>query len=179
MGYDPSVGLQVDGRQDRRRMEDFQASASVQGKAFEETVRTILRTLACAIVQEHLADALSHEEIDLVVDTPNGVRLWVECKGSWNTAKKDIPGLRRSDTSKKAVATAWHLRSAHQTKMPPYLLVTSHLPRPGSYSDDLLKAAVADGLFVGVVAMTDLPTWLAKFDAIGPPSSSVTGSGHD
>jgi Holliday junction resolvase-like predicted endonuclease len=160
-------------------VEDFQASASAQGKAFEDAVETILRTSGCTIVGERFADPLSHEEIDLIVDTPNAIRIWVECKGSWNIGKKNIPGLRRSDTSKKAVATAWHLRFAHQDAEPPYLLVTSHLPKPGSYSDDLLKAAVADGLFVGVVAFTDLPEWLAVFDEEASAAVPVTPNGDD
>lgn len=159
-------------------MDDFQASSSVQGKAFEDAVGTIMRTLGCRILETHVADRRSHEEIDLVVDTPSGTRVWVECKGSWNEAK-GVPGLRRSDTSKKAVATAWHLRWAYGEEMPAYLLVTSHLPKPGSYSDDLLKAAVEDGLFVGVVEVTGLPAWLAEFDQNDHSTVRVTGKNDD
>lgn len=154
-------------------MEDFQASASVQGKAFEEAVETILLTRGCAIIESRWRDAESHEEIDFVVDTPKGTRIWIECKGSWNTTKKDMPGLRRSDTAKKAVATAWHLRFAHGADMPPYVLVTSHLPKPGNYSDHLLTSAVTDDLFESVVDFTALPGWLASFDGVDAPEESV------
>ncbi|MEX1207453.1 MAG: hypothetical protein WEE36_02440 [Acidimicrobiia bacterium] len=159
-------------------MVDFQASSSAQGRKFEDAVETILRTEGCKILAAHFADPVSHEEIDLIIETPSGTLMWLECKGSWNVAKKNIPGLKRSDTSKKAVATAWHLRASHGDAMPPYLLVTSHMPNEGSYSDDLLTAAQAHGLFAGVVAFTDLPDWLRSFDQDGS-ARRVTGDSKD
>jgi Holliday junction resolvase-like predicted endonuclease len=161
----------------RRHVEDFQALASQQGKAFEEAVETILLTNGCTVVARKYKDPVSREEVDLVVDTPGGQRVWIECKGSWNP-RKNQEGMRRSDTAKKAVATAWHLRYAHGSDMPPYLLVTSHLPKPGNYSESLVSAAVEDGLFCGLVTYTDLPAWLSEIDRTAP-DDSVTRSGDD
>lgn len=160
-------------------MESFQASSSIQGRAFEDAVETILRTNGFTIIARRFPDPLSHEEIDLVVDTPEGVRVWIESKGSWNTGKKDMPGLRRSDTAKKAVATAWHLRFAHGLRVPPYLLVTSHMPKAGSYSAALIEDAVADGLFDDAITVTDLPAWLSRFRESAAGRLPVTGTDQD
>ena len=149
----------------------------VLGKKFEEAVETILRTLGCEILETRVKDEASHEEIDLVAVTPGGKRIWVECKGSWNPAKRS-EGLRRSDTSKKAVATAWHLKAVHGEQMPAYVLVTSHLPVSGNYSDHLLSAALASGLFESVVQYTKLDEWVERFDA-GGSENSVTPAEQD
>ncbi|MEE8376289.1 MAG: hypothetical protein V3S26_08220 [Acidimicrobiia bacterium] len=134
---------------------DFQASSSAQGRAFEEAVQTIVKTGGHEILSTSFTDETSGEQVDLLVRTKNGVDVWIECKGSWNTASK-VPGLKRSDTAKKAVANAWHLRNSHGDDRPPYILVTSHLPRDGSYSEHLLDDAKAAGLFTDVVVFTSV-----------------------
>lgn len=135
--------------------DNFQASSSAQGRAFEEAVQTIIRTGGHEILSDGFTDGLSGEQVDLLVRTANGVDVWIECKGSWNT-NSNVPGLRRSDTAKKAVANAWHLWNNHGESRPPYVLVTSHLPKDGSYSSHLLSDAQAAGLFTDVVVFTEV-----------------------
>lgn len=101
--------------------------------------------------------------MDLHVRTSSGLDVWIECKGSWNTNSK-VPGLRRSDTAKKAVANGWHLRNSHGDDRPPYLLVTSHLPKEGSYSAHLLADAQAAGLFTDVVLFTEVNKVLGRLE---------------
>lgn len=140
---------------------DFQRLAVEQGQQFEATVETVFQIAECEIVERKRRDMVSGEEIDHVIRTPGGNEVWVESKGSW---RGNRPGLRRSDTAKKAVATAWNLRTAHYNDTPPYLLATSHLPNPGSYSDRLLRNAVDHELFREVVQLNDLPDVIARID---------------
>ena len=133
--------------------DNFQASSSAQGRAFEDAVQTIVRTGGHTIVNTGFTDEPSGEQVDLHVRTRSGVDVWIECKGSWNT-RSNVPGLRRTDTAKKAVANAWHLQHAHGKDRPPYVLVTSHLPNEGSYSARLLGDALEAGLFTDVVQFT-------------------------
>jgi hypothetical protein len=107
------------------------------------------------IVNTGFTDEASGEQVDLLVRTSSGIDVWIECKGSWNT-RSNVPGLRRSDTAKKAVANAWHPKNSHGDDRPPYILVTSHLPREGGYSDRLLKDAKEAGLFTDIVEYTEV-----------------------
>ena len=136
-------------------VDNFRASSSAQGRAFEEAVQTIVPMGGHDIVNTGFTDEASREQVDLLVRTSSGIDVWIECKGSWNT-RSNVPGLRRSDTAKKAVANAWHLKKSHGEGRPPYILVTSHLPREGSYSDRLLKDAKEAGFFTDVVEYNEV-----------------------
>ena len=136
-------------------VDNFQASSSAQGRAFEEAVQTIVRMGGHDVVNNGFTDEASGEQVDLLVRTSFGIDVWIECKGSWNT-RSNTPGLRRWDTAKKAVANAWHLRNSHGENRPPYSLVTSYLPREASYSDRLLQDAKEAGLFTEVIEYTQV-----------------------
>lgn len=125
-------------------MSDFQAEASAQGRAFEETVCTLLRVEGWHIVERHVY----HEgaEIDIVAIDPEGVTWWIECKGSWRGL---VPGARRGDTVKKALGVAWWLLDQLDDR-PPYMLVTSHVPDDTTLPGRMLKRAVAAGLFTEI-----------------------------
>ena len=141
---------------------DFQRRAVEQGHQFEEAVETVFQIARCEVIDRRRKDAVSGEEIDHVLVTPGGHEVWVESKGSWRGTR---PGLMRSDTAKKAVATAWNLQTSNNFDIPPYLLVTSHLPKPGSYSDRLVTKAVDHGLFHEVVQLNDLEEAIKRIDA--------------
>lgn len=119
--------------------------ASIQGKDFEEAVVTFLRCEGWEIVDQHLY--VGNAEIDIVAIDPTGQTWWIECKGSW---REKTPGLLRGDTVKKAVGVAFYLSTLEETC--PYMLIASHLPRPGTLGDRMLKAAEAAGLFKKVFA---------------------------
>lgn len=124
-------------------MTDFQASATEQGKAFEAVVLNILLYEGWAIVDTHAT--VEGVEIDIVATDPSGAEWWIECKGSH---RGKTPGSKRGDTVKKAVGVAWFLSTLEDRR--PYLLVTSHLPKPGTVAARLLDAAVKHGLFADV-----------------------------
>lgn len=143
-------------------VEDFQRLAVEQGQQFEDAVETVFQIANCRIIERKFRDSISGEEIDHIIRTPAGHEVWVESKGSW---RGDRPGLRRSDTAKKAVATAWNLRTSHNFETPPYLLVTSHLPRDCTYSSCLLRNAVDHHLFREVLQYNDTPAAIERIDA--------------
>jgi Holliday junction resolvase-like predicted endonuclease len=122
---------------------EFQASSSQQGKAFEDTVVTLLLCAGWTVDRRLLK--IHDSEIDIVATDPHGVVWWIECKGSWRGKQQ---GSKRSDTVKKAIGVAWILSTVEDR--PPYMLVTSHLPSPTSSTGRMLESAVQAGLFTCV-----------------------------
>lgn len=122
----------------------FQSLATEQGARFEDAVEFLLRAQGWEIIERHAQ--VEGVEIDIVAADPAGTRWWIEAKGSW---RGSVPGMRRGDTAKKAVAVAWYLSRLAQRC--PYMLVTSHLPTPGTVSARLLDEAVEAGLFDDVL----------------------------
>lgn len=120
--------------------EDFQASASEQGRQFEDACIFLLKAQGWGIVQQHAT--VAGVEVDIIADDPTGLRWWIECKGSW---RGTVPGMKRGDTAKKAIAVAWYLR--RQPDGCPYLLLTSHLPKESTVAGRMLAEARSAGLF--------------------------------
>ena len=75
--------------------------------------------------------------------------MWFEYKGSVQGTR---PGLRRTDTLKKAIANGALLRSL--TDPAPYVVVTSHLPEAGAGAA-MLRAALQLRCFADVVCLYD------------------------
>ena len=142
-------------------MTDFQREAVEQGRKFEEVIGGILEVSKAAILETRWKDPYTREEVDFVADTENGVRFWVEAKGSW---KSKPPGLMRADTTKKAVGVAWHLHHIHGSNRPPYILVTTDLPKPNSVSELEVEHALEVGLFTAVISVDDLRKTVKALD---------------
>lgn len=140
---------------------DFQRMATEQGQKFEQAVELQFQIAGCVIIDRKRKDLASGEEIDHVIQTPKGHEVWVESKGSWQGNR---PGLIRSDTAKKAVATAWNLKTSYNFATPPYVLVGSHLPKAGTYPERLLKAALEHRLFDSIVQLNDIPATINEID---------------
>lgn len=127
-----------------------QALATSQGKHFEQHVAEVLQTLGWLIEDTNVT--FDGVEIDIVATSPGGVRWWIECKGSW---RGERPGLIRSDTTKKAVAVAYHLHH-NPADLPPYMVVTTHLPESDSSAGQMLSRAVKAGAIETVVVVSEL-----------------------
>jgi hypothetical protein len=131
-------------------VDDFQRLAGEQGRQFEEAVVFALQAAGWAIVAQRAK--VAQAEIDIVAVSPTGVEWWIECKGSY---RGKTPGAKRGDTTKKAVAIAAYLAVVVPSELRrPYMLLTSHLPTPGTLSHLMLEAAKAQG-------------WFAKVDTLG------------
>lgn len=147
-------------------MTNFQADASEQGRKFEVAVETTLEITGAKIIERRWKDPDTKEEVDFVAETKGGVLFWVEAKGSW-MSKKDDNGLKRSDTTKKAIANAWHFRHVHGDNRPPYILVTTDLPKPDGVSELEIKHALEAGLFTAVIDFDELRAQVKALDETG------------
>lgn len=132
--------------------ENFQATASAQGRSFEDAVAFILKSSGWRIAE--IRAIVAGVEVDIIADDSAGRRWWIECKGSF---RGNTPGSRRGDTVKKAVGVAWYLSTLPERC--PYMLVTSHLPKPETVGARLLDKAVEVGLFdqVNVIGFLAAP----------------------
>lgn len=120
---------------------NFQAASSEQGRGWEEVVLAQLRFRGWKIGDRHVK--VDGVEIDVVAISPLGITWWIECKGSH---RGKVPGCLRDDTVKKAVGVAYHLMHGVVDR-PPYMLITSDMPRRGTKSMDMLDRALSVGAF--------------------------------
>lgn len=126
----------------------FQASAGIQGRQFAEQCDTLLRHLGFTLQGRRVLGEVG-VEIDQEAVGPGGSLVWFEYKGS---VQGNRPGLRRTDTMKKAIANGSLLQAVPGAA--PYVVITSHLPEAGSGAA-MLRAAVELGYFADVVCLYD------------------------
>lgn len=129
-------------------LHDRQSASSRQGSAFEETVCNLLQIEGWTIVERNWREPTVDVEIDIVATDPDGIRWWVECKGSWESPSRN--GLQRTDTLKKAIANGALLRVLDDAC--PYMVITSHLPISGAglvWLEAATKAYVDEFRLVG------------------------------
>jgi len=150
---------------------NFQRRAIVFGVTFEAVFAVIIQELfpdikllrECEIREACLMEDGRADFV--VVDQGNNVRAIIEAKGSadyiiCNGRREELqrPGLIRTDTVKKAVASAAQVKYGISMDMP-YIVVTSHKPLPGTNSDCILKILTQSKLIdmvVDVVNINDL-----------------------
>ncbi len=143
---------------------DRQAAAGAQGRAFEEVVAILLMIEGWTIEKRNWRHPEAQIEIDIIAVDLNGVRWWIECKGSWESPTRN--GLTRTDTLLKAIGNGALL--ATLSERCPYMLITSHLPIGGNAGEAWLRAAAA--LYVDRVRVVGF------FDndyGISPPSRDL------
>lgn len=126
----------------------FQASAGIQGRQFAEQCDTLLTHLGYQLKGRRILAEVG-VEIDQEAVSPTGRLVWFEYKGSVQGSR---PGLRRTDTLKKAIANGALLRSL--TDPAPYVVITSHLPESGSGAA-MLRAAMRLRCFADVICLYD------------------------
>jgi hypothetical protein len=126
----------------------FQAAAGIQGRQFAEQCDTLLVHQGFELRGRRVLGEIG-VEIDQEVLSPTGRLVWFEYKGS---VQGDRPGLRRTDTLKKAIANGALLRSLADPA--PYVVITSHLPESGAGAA-MLAAALRLGYLTDVVCLYD------------------------
>ncbi len=149
---DPSSDRTSDGRRPvpapSAANRSFQASAGIQGRQFAEQCDTLLTHLGFALQGRRVLTEVG-VEIDQEAVSPAGDVVWFEYKGSIQGHR---PGLRRTDTLKKAIANGALLRAIPDAA--PYVVITSHLPEAGSGAA-MLRNALELGYLADVVCLYD------------------------
>jgi len=130
---------------------DFQAAAGRQGRQFAEQCDDALKNLGFELTGRMRLNEIG-VEIDQASAAPSGRVIWFEYKGSIRGA---IPGLRRTDTTKKAIANGALIRTLGDA--PPFVVLTSHLPESGS-ARAMLRSAVEAGYISAAVCIYN-PGW--------------------
>lgn len=143
-------------------MSDFQRAAGDQGREFERQCRYILDLHHFAVTPGRLRLEIGVEiDIDASID---GRRYWFECKGSF---LGDRPGTLRTDTMKKALSSAFLLHVSRDVfDWPPFVLLTSHLPKPDSAGGRMLEQAQKAGVFHDVIRLYE-PADMRRLAAFG------------
>ncbi|MXV88611.1 MAG: hypothetical protein F4117_14505 [Acidimicrobiales bacterium] len=95
--------------------------------------------------------------------------MYFEYKGSFKGAR---PGMRRTDTAKKALLTGFLLRAIGDDT--PYYVLTSHLPERGA-AQRMIDAAVGAKAVSGVLQMNDPVASQALTERFGPPARPRIG----
>jgi hypothetical protein len=126
----------------------FQASASLQGRQFAQQCIQLLSSSGYALEGALRLPDIG-VEIDQVALSPRGTRVWFEFKGS---IQGNRPGLRRTDTLKKAIANGALVRMRPEHAM--YVVLTSHLPIAGS-GLAMLEMALSAGYLSDVICLYD------------------------
>lgn len=126
----------------------FQSQATIQGAAFEGQARQYLQFLRFDLRGKRTFTDIGCEVDDAAV-SPRGGSVYFEYKGSFSGTR---PGLRRTDTVKKALLTGFLLRS--KGDVTPYVVLTSHLPERGA-GKAMIDAALESGAVHAVLLIND------------------------
>ena len=126
----------------------FQASAGIQGRQFADQCDTLLTHLGYELRGRRVLHDVG-VEVDQEAVGPTGGVVWFEYKGS---VQGHRPGLRRTDTLKKAIANGALLHKLEERA--PYVVITSHLPESGSGAA-MLSAATELGYLSDVICLYD------------------------
>lgn len=146
----------------------FQARGVRQGKQFDDQCRLVLRDIGFEVGDRPFTVAELGVEFDAEIRSRTGARYWCEFKGSWHGHR---PGLRRTDTVKKALSDAL-LAHVAAADYPPVIFLTSHLPIPGSAGHTMIEVALRSGTLFDVACVND-PVDVRRLQALaaGRPSS--------
>ncbi len=132
-------------------VEAFQARGVKQGKQFDEQCRLVLRGLGFEVSEKPFTIAELGVEFDAEIRSRSGKRYWCEFKGSWHGPR---PGLRRTDTVKKALADAFIAHAAGD-EYPPTIFLTTHVPTPDSSGHQMLRVAQDSGALLDVINVNE------------------------
>jgi site-specific DNA-methyltransferase (adenine-specific) len=141
-------------------VESFQARASKEGMAAQQLAAEVLTEAGFEIVKRNTRLRGLGVVINIVARDASGSLWYFDVSGAFTTTRG---GLLRTDTVWKALGRAHVVannRRAQKTLAGvPYVLISSHLPRPGSEGDVALRAAGPDAIF-DVIEMLSPPDFL-------------------
>lgn len=131
---------------------ESQARSTLHGKEFDALALEFLEEMGATLVERY--PRVESYTLDFLVEGANGRRFLVAAHGTPDRTERTKAGLRRQDTMLKFGFKA--LRLAQRGCPHPLLLVTSHMPKPGSSSEFLLSE-LNDVLLDAVPVVGDLP----------------------
>lgn len=115
---------------DSAKPNNHQRLAVSQGAAFHQECIRSLSIAGFEISEQEFTIREVGIKLDAITNNAHGIAMPWEFKGSWNGAR---PGLRRTDTLKKAIANGYLLsRWENKNMMTPLLVMTTHFPEDGS-----------------------------------------------
>ncbi len=122
--------------------DNFQARATQQGRVAQDIARRVLEEAGFTIVKKGYRPRGLGVQFNFLVDDEAGSHWYVDVTGAFTTTRG---GLLRTDSLWKALGRALVLREELERQglegPPRLLLLTSHLPKPGSEGDKALHAA--------------------------------------
>ena len=133
-----------------------------QGAAFHAECIRALRLAGFEIVQTKVRLQDVGIELDAITNNKYGLAFAWEFKGSLQGSR---PGLKRTDTVKKAICNGWLLSISEQysDRFPPLFVMCSHKPDGGD-GEKMLHYALLHGIFTEVIDSRDgvRLSWLAN-----------------
>ena len=142
----------------------FQARATKEGKAAQQIAQHTLEAAGFTVEKRSYRVKGTGAQFNVLVADTAGNPWYVDVSGAFTTTRG---GLRRTDTVWKTLGRALVLRESLQQEEPTspaleptappirLLLLTSHLPQPGSEGDKALRAAGKGRAFWDAVEMYD------------------------
>ena len=125
---------------------NFQAESKHSGDLFESQVLEDLARFGQKNISKNVFVQDVGCEVDFAYDF-RGTQIYVEAKGGLQGEGKR-PGAKRTDNVKKAIANAALIKSMHPETQ--YIVYFSDLPKYGSSSHKMLKAAIRAGFIDAV-----------------------------
>ncbi len=128
-------------------IDDFQARASKEGKAAQQLAEDVLRVAGFEIDAKNVRLRGLGVVVNLVARDANGTPWYFDVSGAFTTTRG---GLLRTDTVWKSLGRAHVVglnRHRKDLARAPYVLLSSHLPRPGSEGDVALRAAGSKAIY--------------------------------
>jgi len=136
------------------RGDDFQARATREGKAAQQIAEDTLKDAGFTIIKRSHRIKGSGVQVNFLVTDQADHEWFVDVSGAFTTTRG---GLRRTDTVWKTLGRALVLREALTQEDPRVpirlLLLTSHLPQPGSEGDKALRTAGKSRAFWDAIEM--------------------------
>lgn len=122
--------------------DDFQRRATKEGKKAQDIALKILEERGFRLLQKDAKLRGAGVQYNFTVEDGAGGQWWVDVSGAFTTVR---PGLLRIDTLWKTLGRASVLKAMEPDAR--ILILTSHLPRPGSEGDKALRAVKPTTVF--------------------------------
>ncbi len=120
----------------------FQRRATKEGKKAQDIALKILEECGFTLLQKDAKLRGAGVQYNFKVEDRAGGQWWVDVSGAFTTVR---PGLLRIDTLWKTLGRASVLKAVDRDAR--VLILTSHLPRPGTEGDKALRAVTPDTIF--------------------------------